>query len=848
MPCRPTLTRHDESPFTKYMIRLLTLLIGCWLTAPLAAQVLTGRVLNEYGEPVPYANILVQETGAGTTTDDVGAYRLPFDTEGTYRLVISSLGYRANKASVIIGLEPQTLNVTLLTSGADLEEIVVKANARDPAYAIMKKAAAAKKDHLAAARSYRTNVYVKATEKIDRKKKKADPAVTIAASPDEPATPGSPPDAEEAARRELLRNLNMLEMDLVLNYQHPGRYKEERTGVRKYGQTRGLFIPRFAETDFNFYRNMVLLTGVADAPVISPLSNTAVLSYKFKLEGTTIEGGQTVYQITVTPRKEGNSTVSGTVWINGGSWAINRLDVALSKYTLKFFDAFRLEQDYAELGDRWAVSRQAFNYVAKQGKKTTFTGVTTLSYSGYDYEYAFPEGFFGNEIAVTTREAYERDSSYWAGSRTVALTPEEVRMVVLRDSVEAVVNSQTYQDSIQQAYNKVNLLEIAWDGMGFRNNETKRHLWLPSLASLIDFSPVGGWRVGPYSAYDRRYPGGQRLVVSGRPSYGLENGDLQGNLDAWYQYDAFNLGNVRVSGGRSFENINPYDAFLNQLSPSNFILLDALRVRHGVELFNGLFWNVGLGLDHRYPIPDDFNTGSILDVVVDDKDPLLAFEPYEALVVTNSVSYTPGQKYLREPDRKIRLQSRWPTFTLEHRKGINGVLGSDVNYDYLQFRIDQQLLFGALGTANYELRVGMFPNTSDLRFVDLKRFRQSDPIFFSDPRNSFQVLDTSLSTANQHLEFHLIHHFNGALVNNIPLLKKTRIRAVAGGGFLILPEDGYRYQEVFAGIERVFKVGARRRLRVGTYAVLGDANDGNPATAFKVSFDLIDLWKRNWSF
>ena len=797
---------------------------------------------NEYGEPVPYANLLIQETGNGTTTDDVGEYRLAFDEEGSYRLVVSSLGYDINKVSVVIGLEPQTLDIKLLTSSAQLEEIVVQADARDPAYGIMKKVIDAKDEHLRSADSYRMQVYVKATEKIDRKKKRKE----VVAEEEEKGTPD--PFAEEERRnRELLGSLNMLEMDLTLNYRRPRDYKEERTGVKKYGNTRGLFVPRFAETDFNFYRNMVSLTGIADAPVISPLANTAVLTYKFKLEETDLEDGQTVYQIRVTPRKEGNSTVTGTLWINAGSWTINRFDFGLSKYALKFFDAFRLEQDYALVDSRWIVKRQAFNYVAKQGKKATFTGVTTLSFSDYEHNYAFPERFFGNEIAVTEREAYERDTSYWEDKRTVELTPEETRMVVLRDSISAVRNSKEYQDSVQRQYNKINLLEVAWDGMGFLNNEKKSHLWLGSLASLVEFSPVGGFRLAPYASYDRRYPSGRRFNTSGSVSYGIENQDIQGHFSTWFQYNAFNLGSVAISGGRSFESINQYDAYLNQLSPSNYILLDALRVGHGIEVFNGFFWNTSLSLNQRKPIPAGFETETFLEGIATEA-PILDFEPYEALLLTNSLSYTPGLKYLREPDRKIRLNSRWPTFTLRHQKGLDGPLGSDVDFDYVEARIDQQIIFGALGTANYELRAGTFTNTDDLRFVDFKRFRESDPLLFSDPRNSFQVLDTSLTTSNAHLEFHVIHHFNGALINNVPLLKKSRIRTVAGGGLLYLPKEKFRYQELFFGLERVFKIGARRRLRVGTYAVVGDDNNGRAETRFKVSFDLIDLWKRDWSF
>ena len=131
--------------------------------------------------------------------------------------------------------------------------------------------------------------------------------------------------------------------------------------------------------------------------------------------------------------------------------------------------------------------------------------------------------------------------------------------------------------------------------------------------------------------------------------------------------------------------------------------------------------------------------------------------------------------------------------------------------------------------------------------MDIKRFRDSDPLLYSDPLTTFQSLDASLTTDALHAELHYIHHFNGALINNIPLLKKTRLQAVAGGGVLWLQDNDYRYQELFAGVERVFKLGARRRVRLGLYAVGADSNSGDASMNYKVSFDLIDVWKRDWT-
>ncbi len=828
------------------MTRILLFLLVSFLSLTATAQSVSGRISNEYDEPVPFANVYVKQLETGALSDDEGRYTVNFSVDGEYELVFSSLGYGSRTITLVVGLEPMEYDVRLLTSGVDLQEITVSASGRDPAYAIIQEAVARKDEHLRSAETYRTTVYVKAVEAVEILQPPPPAPVAIDLAP---ASPAQDPFAkEERENAALLAGLNMVEMQLRLNFAYPRRYKEERTGYEEYGDVRGLFVPNFTETDFNFYRNLVQLPGIASAPVISPLSNTSVLTYKFALEGSDLEAGQLVYRIRVTPRKTGNSTVEGLLFINAESYTINRFDFSLPEGSLVFSDIFSLTQRYALApAGPWIVSEQVFRYETRRGKKQAFRGTTTLSYSDYAHNYAFPDKFFGNEVAVITEAAYARDSSYWNTGRTVALTSEERRMVHLRDSIEAITSSQWYQDSIEQLYNRVTLLDLAFDGVGFRNNKRKSHVYVGPVSSLVDFSPVGGWRVGPYVSAYRRYPNGKVLNVSGSVDLGLKNLDVQGKVNAWYRYDPFRLGDVSVWVGRDFESFNPHDAYLNQLKASNYFLKDEIAFGQQRELVNGLYLKTNLRQINRRSIAG-YNTETLIDDLVVDEQGTVDFEGYQALISNVWLTYTPGQRYLREPHRKVVLGSKWPTFSFLHRRGWSGLLSSDIRFDYLEFAVEQDLPIGAIGTSKYRAQIGQFVNTEDLRFVDIKRFRDSDPLLYSDPLTTFQALDASLSTSDVHVEFHHIHHFNGAIMNNIPLLKKTRLRAVAGGGFLWLKDRNFRYQELFAGVERIFKLGARRRARLGIYAVAADANDAQPTAAYKVSFDLIDIWKKDWNF
>ena len=833
----------------------LTLLIGLWCSLATwclphygNAQAIRGRVLDQEDLHIPFANIFVQQIQSGHSADENGEFYLAL-VAGEYNLVVSALGYESGIQIVQLGDRELVVEFRLARSDLDLEEVVVRASKRDPAYAIIQKAIEAKAQYLRQAAQWRCGVYLKATEKVEekerqRRRKREEQEGSLI----EISGGGAPPmPSEQLQEAELADQLRMVEIQLVLNHQAPQRYKEERLAHRAYGSQEGLFVPNFADLDFNFYRNLVSLRGIAEVPLISPISRTAFLAYKYKLISSRAEGNQLVHKIRVSPRKVGNATAKGYIYINDGLWNINRIELQLSRGALRFYDSFKLEQSFVQHQDSlWLVNRQAFRYETKQGRYKKFRGETLLRYADYEWNYPFPPKFFGNEVVRYSTDAFERDSSFWRGTRPEPLSQEEDQMVRYRDSVAILRNSPAYLDSVETAFNRVTLLEILWDGVGFRNYAKKQNVYIGSIASFLDFEVIGGFRLGPYLSFDRKYDNGQRWNIYGSANLGLRNLDPQGNVATTWRYQPHRLADLAIWGGRGFESINNFDAYLNQLRSSNYILNDYFGARHRFEVFNGFYLSVRGEFNARQSV-DNYNTRNFLNGIITDEPPLV-FRDYEALITEWSVSYTPRQRFMTKPKEKVVLGSAFPTFTLSHRRGWNGPLGSDIDFDYLQLEIAQDATLGVWGNSKYTLQAGKFVNSRDLRFVDVRRFRQSDPILYSNPLYSFQALDTALIARDWFIEAHWIHHFNGLLVNNIPLVKKLRVWAVAGAGFLWIRESQFRQEELFAGLERVFKLGPRRRLRVGVYGVLSEANFFGTQTDFKISLDLIDTWKKDWSF
>lgn len=103
----------------KKMLLLLTILVGVqWAFAQ--QRTVTGRVIGEDGNPVPFASIRIKGSTTGTTSDADGKFLLKVQPDAT--LVISALGMQQKEVKV----GGQTsLDILLQTSEVTLKEVIV---------------------------------------------------------------------------------------------------------------------------------------------------------------------------------------------------------------------------------------------------------------------------------------------------------------------------------------------------------------------------------------------------------------------------------------------------------------------------------------------------------------------------------------------------------------------------------------------------------------------------------------------------------------------------------------------------------------------------------------------------
>ena len=129
-----------NSPFVRYLLRLLLLPLFLAFTLPAWAQQTThsisGRVYDEAGEALPSANVsLLLPDGklrTGATTAKDGSFVLRGITSGSYTLRVSFVGYKTLTRAVQMGSKDLPLGtLTLEEDGAVLSDVNVVAKANE---------------------------------------------------------------------------------------------------------------------------------------------------------------------------------------------------------------------------------------------------------------------------------------------------------------------------------------------------------------------------------------------------------------------------------------------------------------------------------------------------------------------------------------------------------------------------------------------------------------------------------------------------------------------------------------------------------------------------------------------
>jgi len=111
-------------------IPMLALILGLFAVQEASAQtVITGRVTNEQGAPIPGASVVIPTMGVGGQVDATGMYRFTVSADRANGQTVSItgryIGFAQQQQTVILTAGTQTLNFSLAADPFNLTEVIV---------------------------------------------------------------------------------------------------------------------------------------------------------------------------------------------------------------------------------------------------------------------------------------------------------------------------------------------------------------------------------------------------------------------------------------------------------------------------------------------------------------------------------------------------------------------------------------------------------------------------------------------------------------------------------------------------------------------------------------------------
>lgn len=227
-----------------------------------------------------------------------------------------------------------------------------------------------------------------------------------------------------------------------------------------------------------------------------------------------------------------------------------------------------------------------------------------------------------------------------------------------------------------------------------------------------------------------------------------------------------------------------------------------------------------------------------------------------------TLRYAPGEKFLQSKWNRRSLLPEKPVFTLSHKVGFKGILGSEFYYHHTEARFQKRFWFSAFGYTDCIIKAGKVWNKVPYPLLIIPNTNLS----YTIQKESYWLMNPMEFFTDQYASWDISYHMNGLLFNRIPLIRKLNWREVitCRGMFGYLSDknrpdplntgvlyklpyenDDYGnhymksslpYIEASVGIENIFKVLRIDYVRRFTYTNLPGINKWGIRIQFHVQF------------
>jgi len=792
----------------------------------------SGIVVDEKNEPIPFANVYFKNSTEGVITNENGRFYLESQKSHGV-LVVSFIGYTAQDIKLEKAVT-YNLKVTL-TEGETLREVVLVSGKlskkNNPAIDILRKIWARKRQNgLNQFSQYQYDKY----EKVEFDLNTIDSATMksrlfkgmefVFEQMDTSAITGKtylPIFINEAISEVYGDNISKREKEILK--------ANKNSGFSSNQQIIAFIKDLYA--DYDIYDNYLKFF---DKDFVSPLSRTGIDVYNYALTDSMFIDNKWCYNIVYYPRRKGELTFKGDFWVNDTTFAIKNINMAVTKSAnINWIKEIYIEQEFDVVNDSVFLLKRdhmmsdfAFN---KKEESQGVYGKRTTLFKNHKFNEEKPKEFYKEEVNFIDNSVYSKSDDYWQENRFESLSKDEFGVYKMLDTLQTV-------KKFKQMYNLVSIL-----GSGYIQ---KGNFDIGPIFSTFGYNEVEGirvraggrtyfgqndpWRLQFYTAYgfnDNQFKYG----LSGKVLLNKKNRLI---LEAGNRRDIEQIGASLTTTnnvlGRSFASSGLFMAGAND----NLTSINLSMVSLNIEPVKNVVFETGFSYRTLKPAWEKFS----LDYF-SDESPTGIESDVKQSEISFSLDYTPKRKTIGYGVERSIVDSPFTRIFVNYSQGLKGVFDSDFEYQKVQLYVKQPILVGGFGRLNVTTELGKTFGEVPLGLLSIVPGNQS--YFLID--NTFNNLNFYEFVTDQYATFQLEHHFLGRLLSRVPGLRKLNLREIIGIKAVVgsvsdenralnasslnylSPEKPY--WEYSAGIGNIFKVFRIDCSWRGNYRNLPDANN-----------------------
>ena len=743
------------------------------VTLNLSAQVkVSGIVVDEQDDPIPFANIIFKGSTQGTISNEDGKFYLESDSSYS-ELEVSFVGFETRTIS--LQASNLDLQIVLIEARDQLKEVTLYTGKmpkkNNPAVDILKKIWRKKRQNgLYLYDRYEYDKYEKIEfdlNNIDEKlmnRKVFDGLEMVFEQVDTSNITGKvflPIFINESVYETYGRNI------------YPKKESSRLVANKNSGYSDNQALIAFLKqlyVDFDIYDNYLLFF---DKKFSSPLSRLGPEVYNYVLTDSSYIEGKWCYNILFYPRRKGELTFKGDFWVNDTTYAIKEIQMYANKNAnVNWVKDIYIEQEFEVVSDSVFLLKRDyimtdFALNRKDASKGVYGKRTTL-YDNHVFDVRRPEEFYKEQVQDNP-EIYNRPDDFWARSRQEDLTENEIGIYKMLDTLQNV-----------KRFQQINTIgEILASGYW---NFAKGWDFGPVFSS-IGYNDIEGLRL---RAGGRTYfSQNDKLRVKGFLAYGFMDKKFKYGVEGKWLFKNNKRWILSLGTRKDIEQLGVSLTTANEVLERSFATTSIFTRGDNTKLSNIDLTNVKISMEPFKNV--ELRLGSTYKTL-ESSDPELFNVDYfdengeiqssiEQVDVSVAVQYTPKrQSYGFGVERSVSNNNRFPTFFLSYTRGLKGVFNSDFDYHKVQFFYEQPAQLGLFGRLTTTLEAGKTFNPVPLQLLNIVPGNQT---FFTS-RKLFDLLNYYEFITDEYVSLHLEHNFNGKLFSRIPVLRELNWREIVG--------------------------------------------------------------------